>query len=275
MNLNSLDSHLPSTRQPLAPALFLGHGSPMNILHDNAFTRSLHALGASLPPPTAALVVSAHWLTRGDSRVAVSPHPTTIHDFGGFPAELYQLTYPAPGSPEMAQRVVSQVQSIRIHEDHEMGLDHGAWSVLRHLWPSASVPVFQLSIDYSKAPDFHYKLGQELRSLRERGLMLIGSGNIVHNLRRLDWHDEQAAPFDWAREFDTWVKDRLSAGDHQALIAYESQGASARAAVPTNDHYLPMLYTLGALAKNEAVRFTHESFQHGSISMRCFESIPG
>jgi 4,5-DOPA dioxygenase extradiol len=255
--------------------MFIGHGSPMNIVRDNAFTRSLHDLGQKTGKPSALLVVSAHWLTPGETRVATNPKPPTIHDFGGFPDELYRVTYGAPGDPEAAKRTAAQVKSVQVHEDHEMGLDHGAWSILHHLWPKADIPVFQLSIDYARPPQFHYDLGRELAKLREQGVLLLGSGNIVHNLRRLHGDENHAPPFDWAKEFDVWTKERLEKNEHADLIAYEKQGAAARLAVPTNDHYLPMLYILGALDPKERIRFTHESFQHGSISMRCFESASG
>lgn len=257
------------------PALFIGHGSPMNIVLDNAFTRSLRDTGERHGRPAALLVVSAHWLTDGHTSVSTNPRPQTIHDFGGFPAALYEVKYPAPGQPGLARAAAAAVTSLRVHEDHEMGLDHGAWSILKHLWPKADVPVFQLSIDYTRSPAFHYQLGRELRGLRDRGILLLGSGNIVHNLRLLGGDESLSRPFPWAQEFDAWAKERLEAGDHRALIDYEKKGSTARMAVPTSDHYLPMLYMLGALHPGERPRFTHESFQNGSISMRCFESTPG
>lgn len=273
MNLHDLESVFAvGPRTGRQPAIFIGHGSPMNIIRDNAFTRSLRELGRRHGRPAAVLVISAHWLTRGQTRVSVNPAPPTIHDFGGFPDELYRITYPAKGSPAVARSVVGEVESIRIHEDHEMGLDHGAWGILHHLWPDAGVPVFQMSIDYDKPPAWHYELGKELRRLRERGLLILGSGNVVHNLRQISWNENEPLVPEWALEFDAWTKDRLEQGDHAALADYGSLGAVARIAVPTNDHYLPMLYTLGALQPGESVRFTHESFQNGSISMRCFEA---
>lgn len=272
MNLNTLNQWVasapPAPRQPL---LFIGHGSPMNIIHDNEFTRSLHALGQRVEKPAAVLVISAHWLTPGETRVSVNPQPATIHDFGGFPDELYQVRYPAPGHPALARETIAQVTSLKVHDDHEMGLDHGAWSILRHMWPNADVPAFQMSIDYAKSPQFHYDLGRELKALRDKGVLLLGSGNIVHNLRRISWQESDHVPA-WAEEFDAWCKARLLSGNHAALVAYHTLGATANLAVPTSDHYLPMLYTLGALDPKETIRFTHESFQNGSISMRCFES---
>ena len=265
-------TEVPAGRQP---AVFIGHGSPMNIIRDNAFTRSLRELGERHGRPTAVLCVSAHWLTPGETSVSTHPKPPTIHDFGGFPDELYRITYDAPGEPDLARKAAGQIASLRVHEDHEMGLDHGAWSILRHIWPKADVPVFQLSIDYAKPPQFHYDLGRELSALRDQGVLLLGSGNIVHNLRRLHGDEQHPTPFDWAVEFDTWTKEHLTARKDGELVRYDTQGAAARLAVPTNDHYLPMLYILGALGAKEQIRFTHESFQHGSISMRCFESTAG
>jgi 4,5-DOPA dioxygenase extradiol len=271
MNLRAFDAMAAEQKKTARqPVMFIGHGSPMNIVRDNAFTQSLKKLGEQTEKPNALLVVSAHWLTPGQTAVSTNPKPETIYDFGGFPDELYQIKYPAPGKPDVAHEVAQSVKSLKVHEDHEMGLDHGAWSILRHIWPKADVPVFQLSIDYGKPMQFHYDLGKELRSLRDKGVMILGSGNIVHNLRRIDF-DENAKTFDWAQEFDAWSKEKLVARDDAALVAYDKQ-ATARVAHPTNDHYLPLLYTLGALDPKEQVRFTHESFQNASISMRCFES---
>lgn len=272
MNLRAFAELAAEGKAPRQPAMFIGHGSPMNIVRDNAFTRSLRDLGQKTGKPSALLVVSAHWLTTGETRVSTNPKPPTIHDFGGFPDELYRVTYDAPGDPAGARNTAAQVKSVQVHEDHEMGLDHGAWSILHHMWPKADIPVFQLSIDYGKPAQFHYDLGRQLAKLRDQGVLLLGSGNIVHNLRRLHGDENHAPPFDWAKEFDAWAKDRLEKNEHADLIAYDKQGAAARMAVPTNDHYLPMLYILGAMDPKEKVRFTHESFQHGSISMRCFES---
>ena len=273
MESDRLHPDLPTAKSASrAPVLFVGHGSPMNIVRNNTFTRSLRELGDRVEKPAAALVVSAHWLTRDETRVAVSPAPETIHDFGAFPRELYQKTYPAPGAPAHAAATAETIRSIRVHPDHEMGLDHGAWSVLLHLWPRADVPVFQLSIDFCKPPAWHHALGQELAALRDRGVMILASGNIVHNLSRLRTEEESTNLFDWAVEFDAWSRDRLADGDHPSLVRYADLGQTARLAVPTNDHYLPLLYACGALGRDEPVRFTHEGFQHGNISMRCFAS---
>lgn len=248
------------------PVLFLGHGSPMNAIENNAFTQSLTALGARLPKPKAVLVVSAHWLTRG-TFVSTAVAPETIYDFGGFPPELSQVKYPAPGAPEQAKLVANTIMTTHIEEDPSMGLDHGAWSVIRHMWPDAGVPVFQLSIDFFKGPQWHYDLAAELKQLRKKGIMIITSGNITHNLRNVVWDNRDAAAVDWAIEFDEAVKKNIVDFNHTAIIDY-TKISSAQIAVPSNDHYLPLLYTLGATDKNEAFSWTYEGFQYGTISMR-------
>lgn len=261
-------------RSEKMPVLFTGHGSPMNIIRNNAFTQSLARLGSETETPVAILVISAHWLTPGKTVVSLNPKPQTIYDFGGFPAELYKEKYEAPGHPELAKELVQQVHSIKVHEDHEMGLDHGAWSILKHMYPRADIPVFQMSIDYNRPPEYHYQLAQELKALRNKGVLILGSGNIVHNLRLLNWEHEEAPVMDWAAAFDHFVKKQIDNRDFTALVNYTQQGKEAALAVPTNDHYLPMLYILGLMEKDETIRYTYEGFQHGSISMRCFEARP-
>jgi len=252
------------------PVLFVGHGSPMNAIADNAFTRKLGTWGNSFTErPKAILVVSAHWLTHG-THVMISPKPKTIHDFGGFPQALYQIEYRAPGTPEFASETKHLITTTNVIDDDQWGLDHGAWTVLRHMFPKADVPVFQLSIDFSKPPVYHYNLAQELKSLRNKGVLIIGSGNIVHNLYQVDF-DEHAKPFDWAIEFDETVKTKLQTHDYTDLINYSSLGKAASLSIPTNDHYLPMLYSLGLTDKNESLTFTYEEIQNASISMRCFQ----
>lgn len=265
-DLKKITDELPAGEK--MPALFIGHGSPMNALEDNLFTQKLTAIGQTLEKPKAALIVSAHWLTKG-SLVSTSALPETIYDFGGFPDELYKVKYPAKGSPEHAQLVKDSVTKTTIGFDPRMGLDHGAWTVLKHIWPDASIPVFQLSIDYYKSPRWHYELAQELNALRKKGVMIIGSGNIVHNLGRVNFTDIDAKPEDWASEFDESVKSKILSRDHEALINYLDLGKSAPIAVPTNDHYLPLLYTLGLQEKDEAHSFLYEGFQNGNVSMRC------
>jgi 4,5-DOPA dioxygenase extradiol len=249
------------------PVLFLGHGSPMNAIEDNAFTRAHAALGARLGKPEAVLCVSAHWLTQG-SRVTGMAKPRTIHDFGGFPEALYQVRYPAPGSPGLAALVRETVGGGTVEIDEsEWGLDHGAWSVLRHLYPKADVPVVQLGIDYGASARRHFELGEKLRPLREKGIMIIGSGNIVHNLRRISF-DEDAAPEPWAVEFDAWVKQRLEKRDFESLLGDLAAAPSGALSVPTPDHYDPLLYVLGASDERDNMRFEVEGIQNGSISMR-------
>ncbi len=251
------------------PALFIGHGSPMNAIEDNPFTQSLRTLGQSMERPKAALIVSAHWLTPGKTSVSMNPGPPTIHDFGGFPDELFAVQYPAPGAPDAAQQTIAAMKSLAVHADHEMGLDHGAWSILRHIYPDADVPVFQLSIDWGKSTAWHYALAQELAALRDKGIMIVGSGNAVHNLSRVNWLDPTGA-YDWAQQFDAFVQQKVESGDHQALVDYQQLGAVAQMAHPTNDHYLPMLYTLGARDAKDQLTTVHHSMAMGSISMRSF-----
>jgi 4,5-DOPA dioxygenase extradiol len=258
------------------PALFVGHGSPMNLVLDNGFTRSLAAWGRRLPRPEAILVVSAHWLTAG-TFVTCAARPRVIYDFYGFPEELYAITYPSPGAPEEADFVRRAVRGAPVGCDLEWGLDHASWAVLKHLYPAADVPVFELSLDYSaddrhpKPLSYHYELARELSGLRSRGVLVIGSGNIVHNLARIDFGDMDAKPYPWAVEFDERVKESLLAGRHRDLVEYRDLAQSAPLAVPTLDHYLPMLYVLALQEEGEPLVFTHEGIQNASISMRCFQ----
>jgi 4,5-DOPA dioxygenase extradiol len=250
------------------PALFIGHGSPMNAIEDNAFTQSLHKLGASLETPKAIMVVSAHWQTRG-TYVHTTGLPKTIHDFGGFPQALFDVEYPAKGSPEFAQLVTNEIKSSNVLHDTEWGLDHGSWAVLKQMYPHANIPVFQMSLDFTKGPDYHYQLSKELQALRTKGLLILGSGNIVHNLRIIDWNNPHKG-YDWAVEFDEKVKANLVLHKHDSLINYAQMGKAAELSIPTNEHYLPMLYAAGLQQKNEDVKFLYEEMQMGSISMRCF-----
>ncbi len=256
---------------PRMPSIFIGHGNPMNALYDNAFTRHLNELGRTLERPKAVLVVSAHWLTPGDTLVAVNPRPETIHDFGGFPDALFQVQYPAPGAPEAARKAAATVTGLKVHEDHDMGLDHGAWTVLKHIWPAADVPVFQLSLNWGMRTAGHYALARELRTLRNAGILILGSGNVVHNLGRSRWSDPDGPAFDWAQQFDAFVEDKVATGDHPALVNYEGLGAVARMAHPTNDHYLPLLYTMGVADPGEPLKVLHTGMEMGSISMRSFQ----
>ena len=257
---------MPITTDHIMPVFFIGHGDPMNALRDNAFTRSLAAMGKSLTvKPKAIMVVSAHWLTRG-TYVATTAKPETIYDFGGFPEELYRVVFPAPGAPDVAKEVMKL--SSEVKPDAEWGLDHGAWTVLKHMFPAADIPTFQLSIDYFNPMQYHFDLARVLKPLREQGVLVIGSGNIVHNLREF-FSNPSGDPFDWAVEFDKWVKEKIEKRDFQSLVSYESEGAAAKLAVPTVDHYVPMLYSLALADEKEPITFTYEEVQ-SSISMRCF-----
>jgi 4,5-DOPA dioxygenase extradiol len=248
------------------PVFFIGHGSPMNALANNKFTQSLNALGLSLvEKPAAILVVSAHWLTEG-TFVGVTEKPDTIYDFYGFPDELYRIKYPAPGSPEFAGKVKDLIPDV--NEDDEWGLDHGAWAILKHLFPNAEIPVFQLSIDFYKPMQFHFSLAKKLAVLREKGVLVIGSGNIVHNLALVRMQDGSKA-YDWAVDFDEWVKDRIKKRDLESLINYEQQGQSAKLSVPTVDHYVPLLYSLALADEDDKIEFTYEEIVYSSLSMRC------
>jgi 4,5-DOPA dioxygenase extradiol len=255
------------------PVLFIGHGSPMNALADNDFTRSLDRLRALCPSPRAVLCISAHWMTEG-SWVTHMAQPKTIHDFYGFPQALFDVQYPAPGSPETAELVAATVQRPQVHLDDEMwGLDHGAWSVLRHIYPAADVPVLQLSLYMEQPPEYHLALGRALRPLRDQGVLIVGSGNIVHNLRRIRW-EPGAMPYDWAVEFDAWARDRISVRDAAALATQFTATEAGRLSVPTTEHYLPLLYVMGAAEEGDSLRFEYEGIENGSISMRTLSFNP-
>jgi 4,5-DOPA dioxygenase extradiol len=247
------------------PVLFVGHGSPMNALEDNAYSRTWKELGASLPVPSAILSVSAHWLTYGTTKVTAMPWPKTIHDFGGFPRELYEVQYPAPGTPEFAEKTIQLLQNSHAETDQSWGLDHGTWSVLVNMYPDANIPVYQLSIDYNKPPEYHFNLMKDLRILRSRGVLVMGSGNIVHNLSMLKMTGE---PFDWSVEFDALIAGNIDKGDYQAVVNFQKSGNLAKLAHPSYDHFLPLLYTLGMADKKDQVRYFNEGFDFGSISMR-------
>jgi len=252
-------------RTPL-PVLFLGHGSPMNALQTNDWTRAWARLGTTLPHPRAVLAISAHWYV-ADTAVTAMASPRTIHDFGGFPRELFAVRYPAPGEPALAERVQRLLAPLRVRADHSWGLDHGSWSVLRHVFPHADVPVVQLSIDETQPPAFHHDLGARLRPLREEGILLIGSGDVVHNLHTYAWGRHAQQPYEWALRFEAEVRARLLAGDHAPLIDYSSLGNDALLSVPTPEHYLPLLYVLGASVPGEPVSFPVEGMDGGSVSM--------
>ena len=256
---------MPEGRSRL-PALFLGHGNPMNALQSNAWTRGWAALGARLPRPRAVLAISAHWYV-GGTAVTAMDRPRTIHDFGGFPAELFAVRYAAPGDAALAARVQRLLAPLPVGADHARGLDHGTWSVLCHVFPQADVPVVQLSIDEMQPPAFHYGLGERLRPLRDEGILLLGSGDVVHNLHAYAWGRHPQEPYDWALRFEARVRAALTSADHAALIDYPSLGRDALLAVPTPEHYLPLLYVLGASVAGEPVSFPVEGVDGGSVSM--------
>jgi len=264
----------PSARMPV---LFVGHGSPMNAIEDNNWRRSWQALGTELlartERPQLILCVSAHWLTRGGWQLTGMAQPRTIHDFGGFPQALFDQQYPAPGAPAVAQSLAKELSSPATGhalevDEREWGLDHGTWSVLKPMFPQASIPVMQLSMDYSRAPAEHYALGQQLRKLRERGVLIVGSGNIVHNLRATRRGTGQQEAYDWAVEFDTVVQDQVKKGQLDALAHFQKLGPTAQLSHPTHEHYLPLLYAAGAATTTEMPRFFNTGFQSASISMR-------
>lgn len=263
-------------RPPLvgrAPALFIGHGSPMNALRDTEFTRMLRAWGTRIGTPKGIVMVSAHWLTDGATAVSIVERPPTIHDFEGFPRELNEFEYPAPGFPTYAREAAHRIRQGKVVQSREWGLDHGAWSVLRHLYPEASVPVFQVSIDYGKPGAHHAAVGRDLAAFRDLGVVIIGSGNLVHNLRMTDRMagDSPRASMPWAQAFDAAAKRALDARDLRALTLYASLDPSARVAVPTPDHYYPLLYAMGASPDGERVQYAYEGFQSGSVGMRCVQ----
>lgn len=248
------------------PVLFVGHGSPTNALEDNDFTRTWEAEGKKLPRPNAVLCISAHWFVDG-TFVHGSPQPQTIHDFYGFPSELYAIKYDCPGAPSIAKEVQNMITKTNVKWDENWGLDHGCWVVIKRLFPNADVPVFQMSLDATKSPQFHYDLAKKLSALRRQGVLIIGSGNIVHNLGMISF-DETAKPYDWAIEFDEITKKLILEGNHQSLINYKKLGHAANLAIPSPDHYWPLLYTLALQEKNEKVHFFAQGLTYKSISMR-------
>jgi 4,5-DOPA dioxygenase extradiol len=253
------------------PVLFVGHGNPMNALSDNAFTQNWRKAGHLLPKPEVILSVSAHWLTRNETRLSFAEMPETIHDFDGFPYDLESFIYPAPGAPEFARQTAEGIGKIRVVEDDDRGLDHGTWAVLCHMFPMADIPVYQMSMDYTRPPEFHYELAGELRHLRRKGVLIMGTGNPVHNLKALRPGGE---PYDWALEFDQFIFDRITAREFDKILDYSSLGETAKMAHPAPDHFLPLLYTLGAMTDSETVHFFNDAFDMSSVSMRSFMAIP-
>lgn len=249
------------------PAIFFGHGNPMNALLRNAFTEQWEQIGIQLPRPRAILCISAHWYIP-EAAVTVSTAPRTIHDFGGFPRELYRVQYPAPGDPQLAARVQSLLAPLPVRLNEQGGLDHGAWSVLRHVYPRADIPVVQLSIDETQPAAFHFDVGRRLAVLRDEGVLIAGSGNVVHNLHAYAWGRHVQEPYDWTLSFESRVRELLLAEQYKPLINYESQlGSEADLAVPTPDHYLPLLYVAGTRTASESLTFPVEGVDGGSVSM--------
>jgi 4,5-DOPA dioxygenase extradiol len=249
------------------PAIFVGHGAPTYVLGNNPYSTAWHKIGGEMPKPKAILVVSAHWLTPGKTQVTAMPKPRTIHDFGGFQKEMYEFQYPAPGSPELASDISNAITSPSIEFDHAWGFDHGTWTVLYHMFPQANIPVLQLSIDYNQPASFQYELGKQLKQFRKKGVLIVGSGNIVHNLRRIDFRNESGG-FDWAKEFDEQSKALIDKGDHQSLVNYEKLGQAALLSIPTPDHYFPLMYVLGLQDDKDRVSYPVEGLSYGSTSMR-------
>jgi 4,5-DOPA dioxygenase extradiol len=248
------------------PAIFFGHGNPMNAVLTNSYTEGWRRIGADIPKPEAILAISAHWFVP-ETAVTITAAPRTIHDFGGFPRELYDVQYPAPGAPELARRVQRMLTPLPVRLDTSWGLDHGTWSVLRHAYPDADVPIVQLSIDETQPTSFHFEIGRKLAPLRGEGILIAGSGNLVHNLHAYAWGRHTPAPYDWATRFEQEAKDLILSGNYQPLIDYESLGREAALSVPTPDHYLPLLYVIATRQDGEAVTFPVEGVDGGSISM--------
>lgn len=250
------------------PVLFIGHGSPMNAIEDNEFSQRWHQMGKEIPTPKAVVVISAHWLTKG-TLVTAMPNPKTIHDFGGFPQELFDVQYPAPGSPELASEIQKLITNPAVELDHDWGLDHGTWSVVKHMYPNVDIPVLQLSIDYYKPAAYHYELAKQLLSLRKKGVLIIGSGNMVHNLRMVAWDklNESEYGFDWALEMNDIFKNKISNGFHKELIQYEKLHTAATLAIPTPDHYYPLLYILALQTDNDKLEFFNDKAVVGSLTM--------
>jgi 4,5-DOPA dioxygenase extradiol len=255
-------------QEQLMPVLFIGHGSPMNGIEDTEFSRRWTQMAKEIPTPSAVLVVSAHWFTRG-TQITAMEFPRTIHDFGGFPKELFAVQYPAPGNPLLAKETASLLHSANVELDHDWGLDHGTWTIIRHMYPAANIPVLQLSIDFTKGPQYHYDLAKELHALRKKGVLIVGSGNMVHNLRMVAWdrvNDAEYA-YDWTLQINNKFKQLIEEGDYKPLINYSSLGKEAMLAIPTPEHYLPLMYTLGLKNNRDNVSFFNDKAVGGSLTM--------
>ena len=269
MNLNDLQNISDQfTKTERMPVLFLGHGSPMNAIEENQFVRGFREISKKIPTPNAILCISAHWFTKG-TFVTSGEIQKTIHDFYGFPPELFAVQYPAKGNPELAKETVELLSPNPVTETDSWGLDHGAWSVIRHLYPEANIPVIQMSIDYTKSAQYHFELAEKLSKLRDKGILIIGSGNIIHNLRLIDWRNINTvgAGWDWAIEARAKTNEWIMDGNYQNLINFEKQGTALQNAVPTPDHYLPLIYTLGLKKKTEEISLFNDELIGGSLSM--------
>lgn len=265
-SITSLGDSLPKTGKKM-PVLFIGHGSPMNGIESNEFTHTWKLLAKQIPTPSAVLCISAHWLTKG-THVTAMDQPKTIHDFGGFPQELFDVQYPAPGNPLLAEETKKIITSTNVGLDHDWGLDHGTWSVVKQMYPEATIPVLQLSIDYHQPGQYHYDLAKQLSTLREKGVLIIGSGNMVHNLRMVDFdHINDNFGFDWAIEMNQLFKQKIISGDHHALIDWQNLGIAGALAIPTPDHYYPLLYSLALQDKKDDIEFFNDKAVGGSLTM--------
>lgn len=264
---NRFTSDLPE-QEYLMPVLFIGHGSPMNGIENNEFSQKWAALGREISRPAAVLVVSAHWFTKG-TRITAMNFPKTIHDFGGFPQALFDVQYSAPGNPLLAKETAELLKSAQVELDHDWGLDHGAWTVVRHMHPDANIPVLQLSIDYTKGPRYHYELARELYSLRKKGVLILGSGNMVHNLRMIAWDriDTPGYGYDWALQMNDRFKQLITKNQHEDLIGYTNLGREAVLAIPTPEHYLPLMYTLGLQGGKDKATIFNDKAVAGSLTM--------
>ncbi len=257
----------PFGKTPKMPVLFLGHGSPMNAIEENEFVVGFRNIAKEIPKPSSILCISAHWETKG-TFVTAMQNPVTIHDFGGFPKELFDVQYPAPGSPDLAKETKSLITTTQVGLDDRWGLDHGAWTVIKHLYPNADIPVIQMSIDYSQPPQYHYELAQQIKSLREKGVLIIGSGNMVHNLRMVSWQQlNENFGFDWAIKANEKMKNFILSGDHKPLINFRSQGKVFDLAIPTPEHYMPLLYSLALKDDKDHVSLFNDKAVAGSLSM--------
>lgn len=271
-DLNKMTSSMSNTDK--MPVLFLGHGSPMNAIEENEFVQGFRKIGKEIEKPNAILCISAHWETRG-TYVTAMQNPPTIHDFGGFPQALFDIQYPAPGSPELANQTKQLITKTKVELDDKWGLDHGAWSVIKHLYPNADIPVIQMSIDYTQPAHYHYELAKQISALRQKGVLIIGSGNMVHNLRMVAWNklNEEFA-FDWATEANEKMKNHILSGDFQPLIDFKSQGRAFDLAIPTPEHYLPLLYTLALREEKEEITLFNDKPVGGSLTMTSLKIEP-